>query len=80
MSFQPIIRSIWEKKEEIIENGTYIKLTLAKTIGDTELKTSMYVRYYWRMMFSVFPLALSIKRKLRHTIDETFSWFDTVFE
>jgi hypothetical protein len=32
------------KVKESIENGTYAKLTLLKTIGDTELKTSMYVR------------------------------------
>jgi hypothetical protein len=43
MSFQPVFSQFWEKVKESIENKTYAKLTLAKTIGDTELK-NIYVR------------------------------------
>jgi hypothetical protein len=43
MSFQPVFAQFWEKVKESIENKTYAKLTLAKTIGDTELK-NIYVR------------------------------------
>lgn len=43
MSFQPVFTQFWEKVKESIENKTYAKLTLAKTIGDTELK-NIYVR------------------------------------
>jgi hypothetical protein len=42
MSFQPVFAKFWEKVKESIENHTYAKLTLAKTIGDTELK-NIYV-------------------------------------
>ena len=34
MSYQPVFALFWEKVKESIENGTYAKLTLAKTIGD----------------------------------------------
>jgi hypothetical protein len=43
MSFQPVFDLFWEKVKESIDNYTYAKLTLAKTIGDTELK-NIYVR------------------------------------
>jgi hypothetical protein len=42
MSFQPVFDLFWKSKESI-DNYTYAKLTLAKTIGDTELK-NIYVR------------------------------------
>ena len=43
MSFQPVFAEFWEKVTESIANKTFAKLTLAKTIGDTELK-NIYVR------------------------------------
>ncbi|WPR72299.1 hypothetical protein SLW70_03935 [Flavobacterium sp. NG2] len=43
MSFQPLFVVFWEKVIESIQNGTFAKLTFAKTIGDTELK-NIYVR------------------------------------
>ncbi|MCW2117928.1 hypothetical protein [Flavobacterium sp. 7A] len=43
MSFNPLFAEFWQKVIESIHNGTYAKLTLAKTIGDTELK-NIYVR------------------------------------
>jgi hypothetical protein len=44
MSFQPVFVQFWEKVKESIQDGTYAKLTL-KTIGDTELKTSIFALY-----------------------------------
>lgn len=43
MSFQPVFEEFWEKVKESIADKTYAKLTLAKTIGDTDLK-NIYVR------------------------------------
>ncbi|WP_348798248.1 hypothetical protein [Flavobacterium adhaerens] len=43
MSFQPVFAEFWEKVKESIEDKTFAKLTLAKTIGNTELK-NIYVR------------------------------------
>lgn len=43
MSFQPVFAEFWERVKESIEDKTFAKLTLAKTIGDTELK-NIYVR------------------------------------
>ena len=43
MPFQPVFAQFWEKVKNSIENRTYAKLTLAKTIGDTELK-NIYMR------------------------------------
>jgi hypothetical protein len=75
MSFQPVFVQFWEKVKESIENGTYAKLTLAKTIGDTELK-NIYVRPVL-LENDVFSLSLSAKYKTEeiesfHTLDEAF--------
>jgi hypothetical protein len=75
MSFQPVFVQFWEKVKESIENGTYAKLTLAKTIGDTELK-NIYVRPVL-LENDVFSLSLSTKYKTEeiesfHTLDEAF--------
>ncbi|EIA09919.1 hypothetical protein [Flavobacterium frigoris] len=75
MSFQPVFVQFWEKVKESIANGTYAKLTLAKTIGDTELK-NIYVRPVL-LANDVFSLSLSAKYKTEeiesfHTIDEAF--------
>jgi hypothetical protein len=75
MSFQPVFVQFWQKVKESIENGTYAKLTLAKTIGDTELK-NIYVRPVL-LENDVFSLSLSAKYKTEeiesfHTIDEAF--------
>jgi hypothetical protein len=73
MSFQPVFVQFWEKSKGI-QDGTYAKLTLAKTIGDMELKTSIFA-LYWEN--DVFSLSLSAKYKTEelesfHTIDEAF--------
>jgi len=43
MSYEPIFALFWESVKKSIQEGTYAKLTLAKTIGDTELK-NIYIR------------------------------------
>lgn len=43
MSYEPIFALFWERVKQSIEDKTFAKLTLAKTIGDTELK-NIYVR------------------------------------
>ena len=61
MSFQPVFAQFWEKVKESIENHTYAKLTLAKTIGDTELK-NIYVRPVL-LENDVFSLSLTARYK-----------------
>jgi len=75
MSYQPVFAQFWEKVKESIQNGTYAKLTLAKTIGDTDLK-NIYVRPVL-LENDVFALSLSAKYKTEeiestHTLDEAF--------
>lgn len=43
MSFQPEFALFWEPVKESMAQYTFAKLTLAKTIGDTELK-NIYMR------------------------------------
>ena len=43
MSFQTEFADFWESVKESMANYTFAKLTLAKTIGDTELK-NIYMR------------------------------------
>jgi hypothetical protein len=75
MSYESIFALFWESVKQSIQNGTYAKLTLAKTIGDTELK-NIYVRPVL-LEDDVFSLSLSAKYKTEeiesfHTIDEAF--------
>ncbi|TDE04911.1 hypothetical protein [Flavobacterium hiemivividum] len=75
MSYEPIFALFWESVKQSIQNGTYAKLTLAKTIGDTELK-NIYVRPVL-LEDDVFSLSLSAKYKTEeiesfHTLDEAF--------
>ena len=74
MSYQPVFAQFWEKVKESIQNGTYAKLTLAKTIGDPELK-NIYVRPV--LNDDIFSLSITARYKTEeaesfHTIDETF--------
>ena len=73
--YQPGFAQFWGKVKESIENKTYAKLTLAKTIGDTDLK-NIYVRPVL-LENDVFALSLTAKYKTEeiestHTIDEAF--------
>ncbi|UFH36292.1 hypothetical protein [Flavobacterium acetivorans] len=75
MSFQPVFVQFWEKVKESIQNGTYAKLTLAKTIGDTELK-NIYVRPVL-VDEGGYKLCLTARYKTEeiesfHTVDEAF--------
>jgi len=75
MSFQPVFAQFWEKVKESIENRTYAKLTLAKTIGNTELK-NIYVRPVL-LDNDVFSLSIIARYKTEevesfHTLDEAF--------
>jgi hypothetical protein len=74
MSFQPVFAQFWEKVKESIENKTYAKLTLAKTIGDTELK-NIYVRPV--LNDNVFSLSITARYKTEeiesfHSLEEAF--------
>lgn len=74
MSFQPVFAQFWEKVKESIENKTYAKLTLAKTIGDTELK-NIYVRPV--LNEGVFSLSITMRYKTEeiesfHTVEEAY--------
>ena len=75
MSFQPVFALFWGKVKESIQNGTYAKLTLAKTIGDTELK-NIYVRPVL-LENDLFSLSVTARYKTEeiesfHTLDEAF--------
>ena len=75
MSFQPVFAQFWEKVKESIENKTYAKLTLAKTIGDTELK-NIYVRPVL-LENDVFSLSVTARYKTEeiesfHSLEEAF--------
>ena len=75
MSFQPVFVLFWEKVKESIQNHTYAKLTLAKTIGDTELK-NIYVRPIL-LENNIFSLSIIARYKTEeiesfHTLDEAF--------
>jgi hypothetical protein len=74
MSYQAEFDLFWEKVKESIQNYTYAKLTLAKTIGDTELK-NIYVRPV--LNEDVFSLSITMRYKTEeiesfHTLDETY--------
>lgn len=75
MSYEPIFALFWERVKESIENKTYAKLTLAKTIGDTELK-NIYVRPVL-LENDVFRLSLTARYKTEeiesfHSLDEAY--------
>ena len=74
MSFQPVFAQFWEKVKESITNKTYAKLTLAKTIGDTELK-NIYVRPV--LSNGIFSLSITARYKTEevesfHSLEEAF--------
>lgn len=75
MSFQPVFAQFWEKVKESIENRTFAKLTLAKTIGDTELK-NIYVRPVLLendvLRFSIIARYKTEEIENFHSLDEAF--------
>lgn len=76
MSFQPLFVEFWEKVTDSIANGTYAKLTLAKTIGDTELK-NIYVRPVLQennvFMMSVIARYKTEEIESFHSLEDTFA-------
>lgn len=75
MLYQPIFVDFYEKVKESIQSGTFAKLTLAKTMGDTDLK-NIYVRLNI-LEQGGFNLAFTSRYKTEeiesfHTVDEAF--------
>jgi len=74
MSFQPEFALFWESVKESMANYTFAKLTLAKTIGDTELK-NIYMRPV--LMDDQVRISLIARYKTEevesfHTLEEAF--------
>ena len=75
MLYQPVFVEFYEKVKASIQAGTFAKLTLAKTIGDTELK-NIYVRLNI-LETGGYNLVFTTKYKTEevesfHTVDEAF--------
>ncbi|MDD3004643.1 hypothetical protein [Flavobacterium sp.] len=75
MLYQPVFVEFYEKVKLSIQNGTFAKLTLAKTIGDTELK-NIYVRLHI-LETGEYNLAFTLRYKTEeiesfHTLEEGF--------
>ncbi|CAM2739248.1 hypothetical protein SAMN05444143_101235 [Flavobacterium succinicans] len=75
MSFQPVFAEFWQKVIASIEDRSFAKLTLAKTIGDTELK-NIYARPIIAednsLQFSIIARYKTEEIESFHSIDETF--------
>jgi hypothetical protein len=74
MSFQTEFALFWESVKESMANYTFAKLTLAKTIGDTELK-NIYMRPV--LMDDQVSISLIARYKTEeiesfHTLEEAF--------
>lgn len=75
MLYQPVFVEFYEKVKASIQQGTFAKLTLAKTMGDTELK-NIYIRLNI-LETGGYNLVFTSKYKTEevesfHTIDEAF--------
>ncbi|MFL9830120.1 hypothetical protein ABS764_04575 [Flavobacterium sp. ST-87] len=75
MSYEPIFALFWERVKQSIQDKTFAKLTLAKTIGDTELK-NIYVRPVL-LENDVFSLSVIARYKTEeiesfHSLDEAY--------
>ena len=74
MSFQTEFAHFWESVKESMSNYTFAKLTLAKTIGDTDLKN-----IYMRPVLVEDQVRISLIARYKteevesfHTLDEAF--------
>jgi hypothetical protein len=74
MSFQSEFSLFWDRVKESMTNYTFAKLTLAKTIGDTELKN-----IYMRPVFVDNQVRISLIARYKteeiesfHTLEEAF--------
>lgn len=75
MSFQPVFAEFWQKVIASIEDRTFAKLTLAKTIGNTDLK-NIYARPVLAanggLQFSIIARYKTEEIESFHTLEETF--------
>jgi hypothetical protein len=74
MSFQTEFAHFWESVKESMANYTFAKLTLAKTIGDTELK-NIYMRPVLvddQVRISLIARYKTEEVESFHTLDEAF--------
>ena len=74
MSFQPEFALFWESVKESMAQYTFAKLTLAKTIGDTELK-NIYMRPVLvddQVRFSLIARYKTEEVESFHTLEEAF--------
>lgn len=75
MSYEPIFALFWERVKQSIEDKTFAKLTLAKTIGDTEIK-NVYVRPVLLendvMRMSVISRFKTEETESFHSLEETY--------
>ena len=74
MSFQPEFALFWESVKESMAQYTIAKLTLAKTIGDTELK-NIYMRPVLvddQVRISLIARYKTEEVESFHTLDEAF--------
>lgn len=74
MSFQTEFALFWESVKESITNYSFAKLTLAKTIGDTELK-NIYMRPVLvddQVRISLIARYKTEEVESFHTLDEAF--------
>ena len=75
MSFQPIFTEFWQKVIASIEDRTFAKLTLARTIGDTELK-NIYARPIITaentLVFSIIARYKTEEIESFHSLEEAF--------
>ena len=75
MLYQPIFNEFYELVKKSITEGKFAKLTLAKTIGDTEIK-NVYIKLNI-LENNTYNFALLTRYKTEeiesfHSIDETF--------
>ena len=75
MSYEPMFALFWERVQQSIEDKTFAKLTLAKTIGDTEIK-NIYVRPVLdennQMLLSVIARYKTEESESFHTLEDTY--------
>lgn len=74
MSFQPEFALFWESVKESMSQYTFAKLTLAKTIGDTELK-NIYMRPVLvddQVLISLIARYKTEEVESFHTLEEAF--------
>ncbi len=75
MSYQVVFVDFWEHVKNSLADGTFAKLTLAKTIGDTEIK-NIFVRPVLKednaMLLSHIIRYKTEEIESEHTLDESF--------